>query len=129
MLWVSRPPAVPVPTDRLVNSVFGDGPAISTLTIGQGITISDLNIQLNIGYQDSYELAIYLQSPSGTLVALTSLSETPGDGFADTIFDDEASTSVADGLSPYAGSYRPDERLSQFDGEDAAGTWTLMIEA
>ncbi len=122
---------VPVPIDSLENSVFGNGPAISTLTIDQDITITDLNIQLNVNYTDSYELAIYLQSPSGTLVALTGLQETPGDGFADTIFDDQASMAITDpnALSPYPGSYRPDDRLSAFNGESAAGTWTLMVEA
>src|SRR5262249_39718278 len=125
---------VPIFIDSLVNcSPFlgCDGPVQSTLTVGQDITISDLNIQLNIGYSDSYELAIYLQSPAGTLVALTNLSETPGDGFADTIFDDQAGMAITDpdAVSPYVGSYRPDDRLSQFNGENARGTWTLVVEA
>ena len=44
-----------------------------------------------------------------------------------TVFDDEASTSIYDGTAPFAGSYQPDGSLSNFDGQSITGTWQLLI--
>ena len=44
-----------------------------------------------------------------------------------TTFDDEASLNIQQGSSPFTGPHQPLESLSVFDGEDAAGQWTLNI--
>ena len=50
-----------------------------------------------------------------------------GDNFNNTVFDDEASTAIANGSAPFSGTYRPDGSLSTFDGYDAYGTWQLRV--
>jgi subtilisin-like proprotein convertase family protein len=100
----------------------------SFLTIDQDITITDLNVQLNIDFPYDGDLAIYLESPDGTQVMLSSFNGGLDSDFADTIFDDEALVPISQGFGPFEGSYRPDGALSDFDGENARGQWTLWIE-
>jgi serine protease len=104
-------------------------PTISTLTIGQNVAISDVNLQLEIYYPNTEELKIYLQSPAGTRVTLVNEFDTFGDYFFSTRFDDEATIPIGSGSPPYSGSYRPIQSLSAFDGQGAAGTWRLVVEA
>ena len=54
------------------------------------------------------------------------------DDFIGTVFDDDAPTNLRDGVAPYTGSFNIEHAsvvtnpLSQFDGENALGTWTLF---
>ena len=48
----------------------------------------------------------------------------------DTVFDDEAATTIGSGSSaaPYTGSFRPQgDQLSRFDGKEQQGTWKLRV--
>jgi serine protease len=108
---------------------FFFGPVTSVIDVPQNIEITDLNLQLYITYFDVEELEIYLESPSGTRVFLVREFDAFGDSFYNTAFDDEASTPIGFGTAPYVGTFRPTQPLSNFDGENAAGTWTLYIEA
>jgi hypothetical protein len=51
-----------------------------------------------------------------------------GDNFSNTTLDDEAPAAIADGGAPFAGSYRPAELLSAFDGASPNTTWRLSIQ-
>lgn len=45
-----------------------------------------------------------------------------------TVLDDEAHTSITRAKGSMVGSYRPEgDGLSQLDGEEISGTWTLEI--
>ena len=44
-----------------------------------------------------------------------------------TLLDDEASQPITSGSSPFTGPHQPTGDLSDFDGEDAAGVWSLSI--
>ena len=52
-----------------------------------------------------------------------------GHDFHDTTLDDDATLSILAGTAPFAGSYRPEERLSILNGEDraASGHWRSPI--
>lgn len=99
----------------------------STLDITDGVAISDLDIQIDVTHTYISDLTITLTSPEGTAVVLTDGNGGSGDDYANTYFDDEASTAITSGTPPYAGSFRPEEALSAFDGEVSIGTWTLTI--
>ena len=49
------------------------------------------------------------------------------DNFVDTVFDDEAAGPITAGTPPFTGSWTPDGNLSDFDGENSVGDWTLRI--
>ena len=84
---------VPQPIDNL-DSLFGQFTE-STLTVPSDVTISNVQVQLNISYNYDDDLTIILVSPSGTQVILSNANGGEDGGFADTIFDDAASTPIA----------------------------------
>ena len=74
------------------------------------------------------DLSITLRSPSGTAVLLSQGNGRDGDDYAGTTFDDQATRSIRAASPPFAGSFRPEQRLAFFDGEPAAGTWSLEVQ-
>ena len=54
--------------------------------------------------------------PDGTSIELFDGVGGNGDDFIDTILDDEAAASIADGSAPFTGSYRPIGNLGLLDG-------------
>ena len=133
------------------DSTFGSFDANSgtrTLTLGSG-QISDVNIRITfakcddpsigvngtacIGTGNSFnsEIVFRLTNPLGSIVNLvnsgTYSGATPGSGRQTVEFDDEAALLVG-GPSVVSGSFRPVGNLSDFDGLDAAGNWTLFIQ-
>jgi hypothetical protein len=48
--------------------------------------------------------------------------------FVMTTLNDESSQSITEGVGPYAGSYRPVEPLSIFDGTNTLGAWSLLVQ-
>ncbi len=100
----------------------------SSLSVSDPITITDLNIELDITMPgNNADLNVYLKGPDGTQVELFTDVGLHSDGFTNTILDDEASTSVRNGRGRFTGIYRPESKLSAFDGKNAEGTWKLKI--
>ena len=100
----------------------------STLTVNSHITITDLNgLISNLTHTWDGDLFIQLQSPVGTTVTLSNRHGGSGDNYIDTVFDDEAATAISAASAPFTGSFRPDQLLSAFDGQDAFGVWTLRV--
>jgi hypothetical protein len=97
------------------------------------MTISDLDIEINISHSSVFDLQIYLQSPAGTRILLNFYDFDrgffEGSDYVETVFDDEAPVPIENAQSPFTGRFRPREPylLSAFDGQDAFGTWRLQI--
>jgi serine protease len=100
----------------------------SFLEVTQDATISDLNVTLDISYPYDGDMDIYLVSPEGTRVELSTFNGGLDADFAGTVFDDEGDIPIGGSFAPYSGSHQPDGQLSVFDGENAKGTWTLTVE-
>jgi extracellular elastinolytic metalloproteinase len=82
------------------------------------------------------ELAISLAAPDGTVVPLSNHRGGSGDNFGSgtndcsgtpTSFADFASTSIATGVAPFSGEFRPESPLSAFAGHEMQGTWKLRV--
>lgn len=100
----------------------------STLTVNSHMTITDLNgLISNLTHTWDGDLFIELQSPVGTTVTLSNRRGGSGHNFINTVFDDEAATAIGSSSAPFTGSFRPDQLLSAFDGQDAFGVWTLRV--
>jgi len=99
----------------------------STLVITDSGTIADLNVKLDISHSYIKDLDVFLIGPDMTRVELFTDVGGSGDSFSDTILDDEASSPVTQGSAPFAGSYKPEGKLSDFDGKNITGTWTLEV--
>ncbi len=101
--------------------------AYSYLTVNDSFTITDVNVQVYITHTWDADLDVYLQAPNGTQVELFTDVGSSGDNFYYTTLDDEATRAITSGSAPFYGSYRPEGSLSNFDGINVHGTWTLRI--
>ncbi|MHC4626147.1 MAG: proprotein convertase P-domain-containing protein, partial [Planctomycetota bacterium] len=116
---------------KKVPQAYGNSPrgVNSTLTAADSIDIKDLNVELDIDMPgNNADLNAYLTAPDGKKVKLFDDVGRAMDDFTNTILDDEASMSIKDGSEPFTGIYKPEGKLSDFDGRDTAGDWTLRIE-
>jgi len=99
----------------------------STLSVGDHLAITDVNVRLSLTHSYDSDLDIFLLSPFGTLVELTSDSGGNGNDYTNTVFDDAAAVSITVGAAPFTGTFRPEGLLSALNGQDAFGIWTLRI--
>jgi len=99
----------------------------SRFVISENYSIADLNVQINITHTYVSDLIIWIIGPDGTIANLVNRRGGSGDNFDGTIFDDEATVRIQNGTAPFAGSYRPENPLSVFDGKSTKGTWKLRI--
>lgn len=104
--------------------------AVSNINVPTSFTVSDVNVNIDITHTAVEDLDIWVESPEGTTVPLV-LTQS-GENFEGTTFDDEADDPINDGSAPYSGRWQIDsnligQSLSDFDGEDAEGTWKLHV--
>ncbi|WP_298540440.1 reprolysin-like metallopeptidase [uncultured Aquimarina sp.] len=100
----------------------------STITVAEDITISDLNISVNILHDYVEDIELRLISPEGSEIVLLGGVCGAGDNMAVT-FDDEADGSLECSASAPAveGIIIPANPLSTFQNESALGDWVLQI--
>jgi len=105
------------------------GEVTSTLDVSDSIAIKDLNVELDITMPggSNGDLNVYLKSPDGKKVKLFDDIGVMTSHFTNTILDDEAGSSITGAKGPYRGIYKPEGKLSDFDGRDSQGTWELEI--
>ena len=114
----------------LIISASGAPTINSTLVIpaASGVTIADLNLNVNITHTWINDLTVTLISPSGTQVQMVSAPcvSAPINNIQAT-FDDEGSPVVCANNPGISGTVIPLQALSAFDGQNSAGTWTLRV--
>lgn len=111
--------AVPVPDGQFTFAMLD--------VSGLDGVLNDLEVTLDLAHTQIGEVELTLISPAGTRVRLARQNGADGDHMTVTTFDDQATTSIFDGLPPFSGAFRPQQPLSAFTGEDPNGTWTLEI--
>ncbi|WP_139957052.1 thrombospondin type 3 repeat-containing protein [Flavicella sediminum] len=99
----------------------------SVITINEHISLTDVDVEVNINHSYIGDLRIVLSNPNGTEVTLVRSSDDEGENYEQTVFDDAAPLTILHGAAPYTGSFQPDENLALYDGTDAFGDWTLKI--
>lgn len=118
---------VSYPSTNVPRDISDDNETLSTLTVPDSLVISDVDVTVDIEHTYDEDLDAVLKSPSGATVVLFSGVGAGGDNFTNTTFDDEAAAAIASGSAPFAGTFRPQAALDAFDGENAAGQWTLSV--
>jgi subtilisin-like proprotein convertase family protein len=131
----SGPPTTHSRTQTLAIPDDDAGGVVSTLFVPISGRIKDLNVRINsLDHTFVGDLKVELTSPdNATTVRLIEHVGGPnngGDNLVDTVFDDEAATTIGSGSSaaPYTGSFRPQaDQLARFDGKEQQGTWKLRV--
>ena len=100
----------------------------SIVIAGLSGVIVDVNVNVNITHPADGELNLALLPPSGTPVILAQFLGGTGDNYTNTVFDDEAVTSITSASAPFAGVFKPFYSLSQLDGGSPNGTWKLRLD-
>jgi subtilisin-like proprotein convertase family protein len=112
---------------------FGIGPdngdvTESIIAVTENIIISDVNVTINLNHTFDGDLEIKLVAPDGsTEVMLSNRNGEGGDNYTNTVFDDDAGSSIASGSAPFAGSFTPDGDLNDLNGLSSVGDWKLVI--
>ncbi len=108
------------------------GPGSGTVTnsiinLTADAIINSLTVTININHTWTDDLDIFLISPDGTRVELSTDNGGSADDYIDTVFDDTATLSITEGTPPFTGTFRPEGSLSDFIGMSTLGDWTLEI--
>jgi subtilisin-like proprotein convertase family protein len=100
----------------------------STLAVTENLTLTDVNVSVNITHTWVRDLTLTLLSPAGTAVQLVARPCT-NVALNDIIatFDD-AGIPIACANNPaISGTIKPTQVLSAFNGQTSQGTWTLRV--
>ena len=115
------------------------GTTSRTFVVPFSYIVADVDIGVLVTHTYRSDLRINLISPAGTNVVVMTWTGNvqAGDNLND-LFNDEAAAAITTHVAaandpltpvppPYSHSFRPSALLSAFDGQDAAGTWTMTI--
>ena len=112
----------------IVISATGSNTYTSKIVVVENLPIIDVNVKVNITHTEVSDLSLFLISPSGKRIVLAENNGGVFDfNYRNTIFDQEAATSITTANSPFTGSFRPEGDLSVLYGEMSAGTWKLEV--
>lgn len=90
--------------------------------------IQDLNVNITLEHDNVEDISIFLEAPDQTLIRLTEYLGADQADYRQTVFDQEAATSIVNALPPFTGSFRPLGDLSVLNGKSLKGTWTLKVK-
>lgn len=90
-------------------------------------TILDVNVTFNATQTYVGDMEFRLVGPDNvTTVNLITRRGGGGQNFVSTTLDDQAVASISTGSAPFTGSFRPEQVLSIFNGQNPNGTWRLQ---
>jgi parallel beta-helix repeat protein len=112
--------------------------------IGTDVRLDSIRVNINLTYDS--DLNLWLESPTGQVLELSTGNGGSGDNYINTVFKDNATSFITQGTPPFSGSYRPEGRNntisntpsnsgnlgafsigSTFNGLDANGQWILRM--
>ena len=119
---VSLPKSLLDATDNQV------GITTASLSVSYDLPIIDINVLVDIEHTWVGDLTLYLETPDGTLYLLSSELGDSNDNYTQTLFDQEASTSIFEAQAPFTGSFKPLQDISVLYGTSSKGVWKLIVE-
>jgi subtilisin-like proprotein convertase family protein len=99
----------------------------SIINVAPNLVVTDVNLTINITHSWNEDLDISLISPAGTIIELSTDNGGNGDNYTNTVFDQQATTLITAGTSPFTGSFIPEGNLNTLNGELSGGNWTLRV--
>ena len=108
-----------------------------TMNVTENVSMTDLDVNLNISHTWVGDVIVTIKSPSGTMATIIDRPGRTTSGFGCSgdnivaVLDDEAATAVenecAGSVPTINGSFIPNNPLSVFDGESTMGLWELTV--
>lgn len=126
----TAPANITVPAPNVPQALQDYSIVKNEMIVAQAGQITDVNVTLDISHTFDADVNVFLVSPAGTRVKLFGDIGGSGDNFLNTVLDDEALYQIGSQFTspPFTGSFRPQNPLSTFDGENSAGKWTLEVQ-
>lgn len=100
---------------------------IATINCPLAGPVVDVNLTLNLMHTFTGDIQLRLKHNT-TDVLLYDRTGGNGQNFINTTLDDEAPNGIQTEQAPYTGAFNPVGDLSDFDGQSAAGLWTLVVD-
>lgn len=103
------------------------------IEVPQTFDVIDLDVEITLTHTSIFDLQLFLESPDGTRVTLNYYDPADefieGEDYTETIFDDQAPTTIESALPPFTGRFKPKPpaQLSIFNGQNPQGQWKLKI--
>jgi gliding motility-associated-like protein len=94
---------------------------------GVGNIDCNFEVCIDISHNRLADVDVALISPSNNYIFLTTDNGGYGDDYTSTCFSMDATTNITNGTAPFTGTFVPEGDLSDFDGQNANGTWQLAI--
>jgi uncharacterized repeat protein (TIGR01451 family) len=91
-------------------------------------SINRVTVTLSIEHPSDGDLILTLVSPRGDRVLLSNRRGGSGHDYMDTIFYNDADTSITAASAPFSGLFRPEVGLGFTGGTNLNGNWILEIE-
>ena len=131
----------PIAVDGGSTGIPDSGSASSTIIVPNAVTITDVNVSVNISHPHGGDLRITLtHDDTGTSITLLNRLNGPGYTFGcganaiNATFDDSTSATMdsfdctGNFNANVTGGWQPTDSLSVFNGQSSAGSWTLTIQ-
>ncbi|MEA3187085.1 MAG: hypothetical protein QOD99_915 [Chthoniobacter sp.] len=99
----------------------------SPSTFALPVTVTQLNVSLDINHTSDQNLDVALFGPDGTLIDLFNGVGGTGQNFRNTVLADDAPTPIGSGAAPFTGRFQPQTPLAAFDGKVFNGLWILIL--
>jgi autotransporter-associated beta strand protein len=135
----SGSPGTAVRFDNNVNLAIPDNGTVQSPISVTGIStpLKRVGVSLHLTHTTVEDLNLALIAPDGTTIELSSDNGATGDDYgtdcadtARTVFSDAATTSITAATAPFVGTFRPEQPLAAFNGQNGAdvnGTWNLRL--
>ncbi len=124
-------PGPPVDVPIVVQGLTGRIAKLSFRIDGDDCTTATGARTVGIDHPFVTDLTLTLQSPSGTTVKLFENVDLSGNNFCQMLLDDDSPGRSVLRLrtvdAPFKGSFKPQNPLAAFRGEDPNGTWILHV--
>jgi gliding motility-associated-like protein len=85
------------------------------------------SVCFNISHQNDEDLDIYLNSPTGEILELSTDNGGNGNNYTSTCFVLDTTNRIVNGSAPFTDSYYPEGDWADLNGADLNGAWSLTI--
>lgn len=85
------------------------------------------SVCVNLETDWAEDIALFLRSPDGRILELSTNNGGQGDDYRNTCFTPNASLPITDGTAPFAGTFLPEGDWNTLQGAPINGAWTLLV--